>query len=332
MLRNPLRHRFRLLGIGGWGGRIRMQTWNLDTRALSVTRSRGNPHRAPRERVCQGGKHWSCRGESSAIRRNKPEEFICKSLWWKERMKASMPPCSPIGRAGLPTINEDRAAGWAEGGCVQSQNSFPYRREGRAFLKEDAIDFFIGDADPGHSTTFQSNLSAFLFHRVLLQISPFSLNRVTDCKHISGTGTMDASLDSAFHQGLPLRWFHELYISRQPARKSANVKSYLQAGIIQAESTKRGQRQTGRVQESGQGNEGAGEHWFSRRMLRWVGRNAGSNASCTSWHGFGVKADRAIRHGSAWQLRVLELWSRTVRPAPPHFSCATSIINATSAS
>lgn len=52
------------------------------------------------------------------------------------------------------------------------ETAFLITREGRAFLKEDAIKFFIGATDPGNFTTFLSEVISqlFLFYYVSFRV------------------------------------------------------------------------------------------------------------------------------------------------------------------
>lgn len=79
---------------------------------------------------------------------------------------------------------------------------------------------------------------------------------------------MDASLDSAFHPGPVPSLISQTTNFTSTGQEIGQREKLFASGIIQAEIIKRWQRQTDRVQESGQGNEETGEYWFSRRMLR----------------------------------------------------------------
>ena len=104
-------------------------------------------------------------------------------------------------------------------GCLWSWRTFLFAREERAFLREKAISFFIGDPDPGNLTSFQKQslwfsmllcfISIFLFFSKLcnqLQTGPGKRGDEMPHQMLSYT--------QASTPWLPLSCFYKLHISQ----------------------------------------------------------------------------------------------------------------------
>lgn len=94
--------------------------------------------------------------------------------------------------------------------------NFSFAREERAFLREEAISFFIGDTDPGNLTTFQKQ--SLVFYVTVFHFN-FSFSQLcTNCKQVSKRGRRrcvpDVILYAGFTSAASSSCFYKLHISQ----------------------------------------------------------------------------------------------------------------------
>lgn len=100
------------------------------------------------------------------------------------------------------------------------ETAFLVAREGGAFLKEDAISFFIGDTDPGNFSTFQKQSLCFsgllCFISTFLFFSKWCSQLQT---YLRERGEWMPAYTLASTRVLPFCWLYKLQTSHRPARK-----------------------------------------------------------------------------------------------------------------